>query len=202
MNPVSNCALIIFLKSQYILVLYLHSNWASVVIVFQAIKLNPADAETYYQRAAMFKMVTYFHCFSTDMSGLCKETSLLLKIPRLEWRHWNRATTNQTQYTNLCKATSSVWNVLSRMPDFSWARKNEAREKLCAGNMIAGKLKRAKRGDSIRFPPPGMGIRESLERSLHKVNVCDNTEKYVSIDDFLYSLNRSVWQRFSVVRRN
>ena len=31
------------------------SNW---VIVFQAIKLNPNDAETYYQRAAMFKMVT------------------------------------------------------------------------------------------------------------------------------------------------
>ena len=78
------------------------------------------------------------------------------------------------------------------MPDFSWARRNEAREKLCAGNMIAGKLKRAKRGDSIRFPPPGMRIRESLERSLHKVNVCDNTEKYVSVDDFLYSLNRSV----------
>lgn len=25
--------------------------------IFQAIKLNPNDAETYYQRAAMFKMV-------------------------------------------------------------------------------------------------------------------------------------------------
>ena len=158
------------------------------MIAFQAIKLNPADAETYYQRAAMFKMVTYCHCYSTDMSSLCKETPLLLKIPWLVWRYWNRATTNQTQYTNLCKATSSVWNVLGGMPDFSWARKNEAREKLCAGNMSAGKRKCAKGSGPMRFPPRGMGIRESLERSLHKVIVCDNTEKDVSRLNWWFSL--------------
>ena len=32
--------------------------------LFQAIKLNPNDAETYYQRAAMFKMVCSIIVFS------------------------------------------------------------------------------------------------------------------------------------------
>lgn len=54
------------------------------MIVLQAIKLNPTDAETYYQRAAMFKMVNlwYYHCYSTDMVNLSlyRNASLLLTV--------------------------------------------------------------------------------------------------------------------------
>lgn len=40
--------------------LYNFSPLLSKVTLFKAIKLNPNDAETYYQRAAMFKMVFIF----------------------------------------------------------------------------------------------------------------------------------------------